>query len=542
MWAKVGSLLQHEKFAWLDDICRKQWVPVAALGLFPVLILSHSLWQGAYNLDPHHWGLMLSNAKDLAVGKIPYQEIFIQYGLLTTIVHGAAYSLLGGNLQALIGVTAFFYVVGLVGLYFLSLRAVASKKLALFAYISACLLHPVAIYPWSNYIAFPFLVFGAWFFLAPGRQVCNAFLAGVLFALAALCREGLMPAVFLFLLIASVAKPLLLKKSWRELVFEVFAVWGGLLLPLALFFLFLWRGGLIGYWYTTSVELPRLYVSALMPYGILGAVAKLAQFFVLEFLRFNPRVIFFALILGASVVVTRLFFIATGFLRSSANLVLMGAFSILLLSAALHGNEIFRLATSVAVGAGLVYWVASLRRFENLLFVASSFLLLVSLGRGGDGNYFLPSRTQMGNSVVVETPVEFRGQKWALEVQEFYQSLDRDMRTLKMEECGVRFFQNTTHDAFISALSPFSSYQVAPFGNGPGWERLRPEFDVQKRVAEDKDIALFLKVSLVSASDYLPPPGYAVARRYVMPKVVFFEQGDTLLIVVPEICSGFLGQ
>ena len=46
-----------------------------------------SIWQAQYIYDGHHWGLMASNAKDLLDGKTPYKDIFIQYGLFTTIVH-----------------------------------------------------------------------------------------------------------------------------------------------------------------------------------------------------------------------------------------------------------------------------------------------------------------------------------------------------------------------------------------------------------------------------------------------------------------------
>jgi hypothetical protein len=59
--------LFSKKLALLDrsDDAR---VRAPALIIFPLLIVAHSVWQGIYNLDPHHWGLMLSNAKDLAEG------------------------------------------------------------------------------------------------------------------------------------------------------------------------------------------------------------------------------------------------------------------------------------------------------------------------------------------------------------------------------------------------------------------------------------------------------------------------------------------
>ena len=59
----------------------------------PIFVVLFSIWQGAYNIDPHHWGLMLSNAKDLYEGQTPYQDIFIQYGILTTILQAFAFGI-----------------------------------------------------------------------------------------------------------------------------------------------------------------------------------------------------------------------------------------------------------------------------------------------------------------------------------------------------------------------------------------------------------------------------------------------------------------
>ncbi len=531
--------LSFRNLAWLDR-CGDGRIRAAALLSFPLLIVAYSVWQGMYNLDPHHWGLMLSNAKDLADGKAPYRDIFIQYGLLTTLIHGAAYALLGENLRALISVTALFYAAGLVGVYLLCLRVTADKKLSLFSFVSACLLHPVAIYPWSNYIAFPFLVYGMWFFLGSSGRSLFAFVAGMLLALAMLSREGLFPAVLAFALVASAVNLMALRGERRPWAMSTHAFWGGLLLPLALFFAYLHQGHMFEYWYKTAVLLPRMYMAVLMPYGLTGAVFKLVRYFVIGVIDLNIRVIFFASILLSSAYVTTAFLRRGGLQRPAPSQFLLAVLALLLLSAALHGNEIFRLASSVTVGVVILYWLARRYGYENLLFLASSLALTVSLGRDGGGNYFIPTRLQISQSVEVDAPTVFRGQRWPAEARDFYQAFERDMSDLAALDCGIRHYQNTSHDAFLSVLSPFLQYQLAPFGNDMGWERLRPELDVQRKITLDKDIVLFSRVQLTSIESYRPPIGYLVARRYAMPKVVFFEQRDFLLIVVPARCSKFL--
>ena len=55
--------------------------------ILSILSFVISIYQSKYYYDGHHWGLMLSNAIDFLDGKKPYEEIFIQYGILNTIFH-----------------------------------------------------------------------------------------------------------------------------------------------------------------------------------------------------------------------------------------------------------------------------------------------------------------------------------------------------------------------------------------------------------------------------------------------------------------------
>lgn len=163
-------------------------IPVLLLISTAVVVLS--LAQGAYHLDPHHWGLMLSNAVDLAKGRIPYKEIFIQYGLLTTLIEFLFYSLYHNVLSLIFGVSL-LYAIGLVGIYFLALQLSSKRKIALFTFITAFLIHPLAIYPWSNYVSFPFIVFGCWMIVRSGDDWFIGLCGGLLLGCAVLAREGL---------------------------------------------------------------------------------------------------------------------------------------------------------------------------------------------------------------------------------------------------------------------------------------------------------------------------------------------------------------
>ena len=140
------------------DVGGARNVFVALLLGFIVIL---SIAQGVYTLDPHHWGLMLSNASDLASGKSPYKEIFIQYGILTTVIQSIAF-MVGGNLLSIIAITSLCYAIGLWGAYLLSKQILVNINTPLFVIAGLFLLHPLAIYPWANYIACPFLFFGVY--------------------------------------------------------------------------------------------------------------------------------------------------------------------------------------------------------------------------------------------------------------------------------------------------------------------------------------------------------------------------------------------
>lgn len=521
-----------------------KWFPLAALLLLPIFVVVFSVWQGTYNLDPHHWGLMLSNAKDLSLGKMPYKDIFIQYGFLTTLIHAAAYALLGENLRSLIGITAIAYAAGLVGIYHLSLVITTDKRLAIFSFISACLLHSVAIYPWSNYIAFPFLVYGAWFLFSPETRRLNAFLSGLFFALAVLSREGLLPAVLIFVMITSIVNSVRVTGKRADARREIGFLWLGLALPLAVFFTYLQSRGLMDYWYKTSVLLPRLYADEFMKDGVLASILGLAKYFLRGLLALNNRIIFFGLVVLASMLIALGFLAGRKVLRQRSDIFLLAVFTLLLLSSSLHLNEIFRLATSITIGIVLLYWVASRYKLENKVFVLFSVLLVFTVARNGNGNYFIPSREVISVAVAIDTPSEFKGQEWSEEARNYYKFFQRDMNLLKTDDCGIHFHHNATRDAFLAVLSPFMQYQLAPFGRGvynmDSWEQLRPEFDVKARIEKNRDIVLFSEISSSAFDSYEPPSGYVVARRYLMPKSYFFPQGDIMLIMVPTTCTKFL--
>ena len=55
--------------------------------IVPIVAFIGGIWNGQFINDGYHWGFIFSNSLELLNGKKPFEEIFIQYGLGTTLIH-----------------------------------------------------------------------------------------------------------------------------------------------------------------------------------------------------------------------------------------------------------------------------------------------------------------------------------------------------------------------------------------------------------------------------------------------------------------------
>src|SRR6266481_626971 len=65
--------------------------------------------ESSVNSDSHHWGFMYVPALDLKHGLLPYRDILIAYGYLTTWIQAVSLSVLGESLKSIGIVTGLFY-------------------------------------------------------------------------------------------------------------------------------------------------------------------------------------------------------------------------------------------------------------------------------------------------------------------------------------------------------------------------------------------------------------------------------------------------
>ena len=345
-----------------------------------LLVTYLSIWQGRYHNDPHHWGLMLSNAMDLYHGKRPYEEIFIQYVILTTAIHALAFSA-SNTLLALIAITGLAYGLGIFLVFLISKCFFKSNYLLPILICSTIfLLHPYAIYPWSNYIAFPFLMLGIYFLIKNSRtdsyRGCklNYFLSGLFFSLGVLSRETLFPAIFLLILSFSLFSFLYCKIPIKVFLKKTLILYFGFLIPLSIFFIYLVSSDLFFQWYKLSITLPIFYSENSPHFQNINFLFGLDSFFYsifsYVFKDADSRWFLFLVIYVAQaiflfdIIVTRK--LEKKFSKDFLlKLVLLSFASILLISSSLHLVEIFRLVSGSIVGIVILAFL--LNSWSNII-------------------------------------------------------------------------------------------------------------------------------------------------------------------------------
>ena len=81
--------------------------------IIPIISLIGGLWQNQYIYDGYHWGFIFSNSLDLIDGKIPYKEIFLEYGILQTILNSIILIIFNKNIYSLLAFTCILYSISL---------------------------------------------------------------------------------------------------------------------------------------------------------------------------------------------------------------------------------------------------------------------------------------------------------------------------------------------------------------------------------------------------------------------------------------------
>lgn len=220
----------------------------------------------AVGLDPHHDGIMLKPALDVAAGQVLFRDTFSQYGPLTTWLHALVLRISPGLLGlklATVGADSLA-----LGIFYLVWRSILPRSLALLSALMFLLLNPVfdakcPVQPWSSDVAMLFQAV-AWLALVRTidgtRPVPWAILLGGASAAAFWCRQPV--GLSLIGTLAVVAAGLLVA-GWRGRGggtsgwVAILAAVGGLAAASGLVLGYLWGNDALSAWWLQNIVWPR---------------------------------------------------------------------------------------------------------------------------------------------------------------------------------------------------------------------------------------------------------------------------------------------
>ena len=235
-------------FSRLQKIINSNYIIYIIISFFFI----YAVFISSFQYDGHHVGLVYSNALDLINGKIPYKEIFIQYGFLTTLIHGLILTLFDSKVFFLSIFTCVFYSLSILLIY-LSIKNILTNFYAFIATLIIIFNHPIPWLPWSNYIAFFFLSLSIYFLTKKDK---NYFIIGLFFGLVSLSRQDffvplVLSTLFFLIFYFFKFKKIPFNKSLNLAI--------GFLMPLIIFLIYLFYNNIFFYWKNFLI-IPNLYL------------------------------------------------------------------------------------------------------------------------------------------------------------------------------------------------------------------------------------------------------------------------------------------
>lgn len=424
-----------------------------------------SIYISIFSPDSHHPTKMFVEGNQLLSGLIPYKEVFITYGYITTALHALSILLFGKHVVSVTIITGIIYALTF-PIFFLILRnfRIESKQLILSIFI-IFLIHPYILLPWSNYIAYFFSLLGIYYITKKNILKKDYFLAGFLWSLACLSRQTYFLPLFLIILTIIftqffLRKPdsLLIKKNFFNKP-EIFFLLIGFFLPIVIFFYYLIYNEIFIYWNYLTFNLSSSYLTRnLNPinensvsyyFSILFNAAKTyLRFFLAKDLKS-----FFYLI----IVFFNIFILVISFKKSfNQKIFYVATLCILMLSQNFHFAEVFRMSTSVIIGfITLIFYFNNNKIFKNFLYFFI-FCLLFSW------SYYVNNFFKSKINYVYSNLGYLHFQKMPKEQADFYEDFFNTFVELKSNYIINRNF-NYTFLPMLGLLSDTRSHQVGTY-------------------------------------------------------------------------------
>jgi hypothetical protein len=213
------------------------------------------------SIDPHHHGLLLKPAIDVAHGQMLFRDTFTLYGALTTLLQAWAVRIFGDYLMVIQIETAFFYAMIAVCLYYIWLnilpRWLTTISVIIWLFLAPYLRYLAAAFlPWSSVYALFFQLFSLLLVLHALRKQSRVMtmLAGGVAVLTFWCKQpvGICHCASLIFFLATT--PLITGQPWKKAMTDCAFFITGIVAASAPFFVWLALNGAIHDMYLQSIK------------------------------------------------------------------------------------------------------------------------------------------------------------------------------------------------------------------------------------------------------------------------------------------------
>ena len=476
--------------------------------IVPIISLIGGIWHGQFINDGYHWGFIFSNALELLNGKKPFEEIFIQYGLGTTLIHSFILFLFEKNIFSIVVFTSFIYSISLYLIGDITYKLTKNFFYSLFSSFSIFLIYPWPTSPWPNFISFFFIVLFYRLYIS-GNSKKN-FISGILLGMSYFSLTIIYNFVILLFLTSLLILFYFFKKQYFNFIKKNFYMMGGFFLIICLFLIYLIYSNLFETWFLYQ-KIPFI----LSDHYDISLLHKIYEYIIFLYIYsfsnfiYEPQFLFYSIIFTVNIgylIVNFIYLINKNYEKINQNLLVLNLLVFSLnFKSQLYGMD--KLATSLSLGViTLFYTINNLKKKENrfILNFIISFIIFYSLifsfemtNSHFNGNRYIHYQDlkHTNNKFKKKDISYFSLQKWDKNTWHPLIEYIHYQKKIK-KACNIEYAANLTSQSYFYVLFDFKKIQLIPFIIQTHKEILIKYFepnliyDIQKLINDDNILIL----------------------------------------------------
>lgn len=424
--------------------------------IFPITSFVGSVWQAQYTYDGFHWGLLLFTAESLNLNQKIYNDIFIHYGPLSTILEFFILKIFENNIYFLFVIISFFYATTLL-IIGLVIKKISNLIFALIGLIILFFIHPFVIAPWHNYTLFFF--FSLYIFLIFHKNIITKGFSSIFLSFSILFSwTFLLPCLIIFifdLIVLNISSKANLIKKIYNIILRIFIFF----IPLILLFFYIYSNNLLETFKDHHI-FPKIIINDVLKVSYFTLVFNFfINIVITAFKNFisTPQYFFFLILIIFNIFYLTNFnnFIKLKKEKYLPELLIVSFASIIFLYNTLNYFSVYKFSTGLVIGIiPLLSVIYNVKKIDNKIFIIT-FLLLISfssfeLTRNNSNLLYVNKNMKEDFSKNDYFPY-FKNQIWDPEVWNNLIFLDNKAMEIK-KKCTIKYAVNLTSDGYYAVI------------------------------------------------------------------------------------------